>query len=156
MFASCTSSSPDWKIVAATTTGGPVTTLTYPSASRTVTTPSTTKVTCTPVYQLSSVTTPIAVASSTLTSSITCVPAAQASVAKSRNLVSDSTALSWSLTDMFTNTACRTAPTCTIPTSSVFTYAASPIGVTLTAPTAYLATSTITVTCTFPKDGAAA
>jgi len=67
------------------------------------------------VYQVS----PVAVPTSTLTSDTTCVPAAQATgLALSRNLVSTSAALSWSLSSMFTNTDCRAAPTaaCTIPT----------------------------------------
>merc|ERR1712127_437821 len=59
---------------------------------------------------------------------------------------------------MFTNTGCRTAPTaaCTIPTSNtVFQVAGTgaATAVTLKAPTAYLATSTVVVSCTFPADG---
>lgn len=61
---------------------------------------------------------------------------------------------------MFTNTDCRTPPTaaCTIPSSNkVFKLAGTGAStkVTLVDPTAYLASSSVAVTCTFPKDGTA-
>jgi len=53
---------------------------------------------------------------------------------------------------MFTNTACRTAPTCTIPSTST-DFVLTGTTVTLKNPTEYLPSTPVTVTCTFPKDG---
>lgn len=114
-FKSCTSSNSKW-IVPAATTNTAVTSAPYVS---TVTidqlASSTGTISCAPLFQKTASST----TSNTITSTITCVPVAQTTgISISRNLVSSTTAISWTVDKMFTNTACRTAPTCTIPSTS--------------------------------------
>lgn len=56
---------------------------------------------------------------------------------------------------MFTFTTCRSAPTCTIPSVSANDFVLSTANtVTLKNPTEYLPSTPVTVSCTWPKDGA--